>query len=155
MPKFWLLAGAGVFGWLWGSFLNTVVDRTSRRAGSGPHMGWFSPPRSVCPACGVPVAAFDNVPILSYLWLRGQCRSCHAAIGVRTLVMEIATPALMVALALSLGTHANRVWALWWAAALSTGIVAVPTALERRRLARVAAAVLILAVLGAWAWLVP
>lgn len=144
----WLLLGAGAVGWVWGSFLNTLVDRTPRRDGTGPRLGWLTPPRSLCLACGAPVAWFDNLPIVSYLVLRGRCRACHAAIGRRTLVVELATPVLAIGLAAGLVPNTNWAWALWAAGALSTVIVGVPTLLERRRPCGIAGALLGLTVLG-------
>lgn len=57
-------------------------------------------PPSRCPACGALVRAFDNVPILSWLWLRGRCRSCRAPISPRYPLVEAANGLIYVALAL-------------------------------------------------------
>lgn len=151
-PLPWLLAAAGAFGWVWGSFLNTVVDRTPRRDGTGTRLGWFSPSRSVCLGCGAPVSWHDNLPILSFLWLRGRCRACGAWIGWRTLAVEVGTPAAFLALAASLPAMAGWRWSVWGAAALSTGIVAVPLALEGRRVTRVGGVAVALAAIGAALW---
>ncbi len=51
-------------------------------------------PRSACPACGHRIAALENVPVLSYLWLRGRCAACRAAIGARYPVVEALTAVL-------------------------------------------------------------
>lgn len=135
MPEPWLLAGAGAFGWLWGSFLNTLVDRTPRRDGTGAPPGWFAPPRSLCLSCGAPVAWFDNLPIVSYLALRGRCRACRAPIGARTLAMEVATPLAFTVAAWLLMTRGTAPsMAVWTFTTLSWGLVAVPTAMERRRM---------------------
>ena len=56
---------AGVWGALWGSFFNVCIARV-------PEGQSIVRPGSRCGACGAPVRAFDNVPILSYLWLRGR-----------------------------------------------------------------------------------
>ena len=154
MPAPWLLLGAGAFGWLWGSFLNTIVDRTPRRAGPAPAPGWFTPPRSMCFACGADIAAWDNVPIVSYLLLRGRCRGCHAPIGPRTLAMEVATPLLVLALVVALAGRATWPWLAWCIAALSTAIVAAPMLLERRQVRRIGVATVLLAAAAMLLWTV-
>lgn len=128
------MAAAGLLGWVWGSFLNTVVDRTPRRDGSGPRLGWFTAPRSLCLACRTRIAWRDNIPVLSYLLLRGRCRACGALIGRRTLAVEAATPVAFLALAATLPPGMGAPWLLWAAGAASAVILAVPLLLERRRL---------------------
>jgi len=74
---------AGVFGLVIGSFLNVVVYRVP--AGiplTGP---------SRCPACGAPVRAWQNVPVLSWIALRGRCASCGTGISPRYPLVELAT----------------------------------------------------------------
>jgi leader peptidase (prepilin peptidase)/N-methyltransferase len=78
---------AGVVGALFGSFLNVVSYRLPR------HESLISP-ASHCPKCGTPVKPYDNVPILSYLVLRGRCRSCAAPISPRYPLIEALTAAL-------------------------------------------------------------
>jgi leader peptidase (prepilin peptidase)/N-methyltransferase len=75
---------AGGLGLLIGSFLNVVVYRLP--AG----MSISSPP-SACPGCRAPIRAYDNVPVLSWLALRGRCRSCRTAISARYPIVELAT----------------------------------------------------------------
>ncbi len=67
-----------------GSFLNVCIDRLPRR------QSIITPP-SHCPVCNRKIAAFDLVPLFSYLWLRGQCRYCHAPIPVRLPIVELGT----------------------------------------------------------------
>ena len=74
---------AGLFGLIVGSFLNVVVHRLPRGES-------LVSPRSRCPSCGAPIAAWDNVPVLSWLILRGRCRACRAPIGVRYPAIELA-----------------------------------------------------------------
>jgi prepilin signal peptidase PulO-like enzyme (type II secretory pathway) len=81
---FWpilLLACGGCIG----SFLNVVVYRWPRGL-SVQH-----PARSFCPRCGAGIAWYDNIPVLSYLLLRGRCRKCHASISVQYPLVELAT----------------------------------------------------------------
>ncbi|MFI8594783.1 prepilin peptidase [Microbacterium sp. NPDC078428] len=79
----YLLVLAGVFGLVIGSFLNVVVYRVP--AGI-PLTG-----SSRCPACGAPVRAWQNVPVLSWIVLRGRCASCGTGISPRYPLVELAT----------------------------------------------------------------
>ncbi len=67
--------GAGLFGAIIGSFLNVVIYRLPRDLSIG------NPRWSMCPSCGTRIRAYDNIPILGWLWLRGRCRACRAAIS--------------------------------------------------------------------------
>lgn len=89
---------AGGLGLLIGSFLNVVVHRVP--AG----MSISSPP-SACPGCQAPIKAYDNVPVLSWLALRGRCRSCRTAISARYPIVELATGLFFVVVA-------ARIWPL-------------------------------------------
>jgi leader peptidase (prepilin peptidase)/N-methyltransferase len=80
-----------VWGAIWGSFVNVVVHRVPR--GSS-----IVRPGSRCPACGTPVRAVDNVPILSWLVLRGRARCCGAAISPRYVVVEVLGALLALAI---------------------------------------------------------
>jgi leader peptidase (prepilin peptidase) / N-methyltransferase len=80
---------AGVLGAIVGSFLNVVVHRLPRHES-------LVTPASHCPACGAPVKPYDNVPILSFLLLRGHCRNCSSSISVRYPLVEALTAALCV-----------------------------------------------------------
>jgi leader peptidase (prepilin peptidase)/N-methyltransferase len=80
---------AGVLGAIVGSFLNVVSYRLPR------HESLISP-ASHCPKCGAPVKPYDNIPILSWLLLRGRCRSCAAPISPRYPLVEALTAALCV-----------------------------------------------------------
>lgn len=84
------IAFAAVLGLAVGSFLNVVVHRLPRGES-------LNHPRSHCPACGHPVRPRDNVPVLSWLLLRGRCRDCGASIAVRYPLLELCTAALWVA----------------------------------------------------------
>jgi leader peptidase (prepilin peptidase)/N-methyltransferase len=84
---------AGVLGLLVGSFLNVVVWRLPRGES-------LVRPRSQCPQCGTPIKPYDNVPVLSWLLLRGRCRNCGAPISARYPLVEAVTGALFVAVVL-------------------------------------------------------
>ena len=78
---------AGIFGALLGSFLNVCVYRLPRNE-SIVH------PRSRCPSCGAPVEWYDNIPVVSWLVLRGRCRHCSAPISVQYPLVEAAVAAI-------------------------------------------------------------
>jgi leader peptidase (prepilin peptidase)/N-methyltransferase len=88
-----LLVAAALGGLLVGSFLNVLVHRLPR----GESIMW---PGSHCPKCGAPVTALQNVPVISWLALRGKCATCRAPIAVRYPAMELANGALWVLVAL-------------------------------------------------------
>src|ERR1700722_15884919 len=72
-------------GLLIGSFLNVCVFRLPR------DLSVMRPARSFCPFCEETIAWYDNIPVLSYILLRGKCRSCRARIPLRYPAVEIAT----------------------------------------------------------------
>ncbi len=80
---------AGVLGAIIGSFLNVVAYRLPR------HQSLITP-ASHCPGCGTPVKPYDNIPVLSWLLLRGHCRACGTAISLRYPLVEAATGLLCV-----------------------------------------------------------
>ena len=88
-----LLVSATLLGACVGSFLNVVIYRVPR--GVFRSMG----SRSHCPACQKPISAFDNIPILSWLILRGKARCCGVRIAVRYPAIEALTAVLFLALA--------------------------------------------------------
>jgi len=89
-PRLFWLGVAGIFGSIWGSFANVVIWRW-------PLSGSVVHPPSHCPSCGSLIAPYDNIPVLSFLLLRGRCRHCGAAIAVRYPLVELAVALLSVA----------------------------------------------------------
>jgi leader peptidase (prepilin peptidase)/N-methyltransferase len=79
-----LVGVAFALGLVVGSFLNVVIHRLPRGES-------IVRPGSRCPLCGHRIAAWENVPVLSYLWLRGRCRGCGAAISPRYPLVELLT----------------------------------------------------------------
>ena len=84
MPRWFVALVAGLFGMAIGSFLNVLslrwpVDRS------------VVTPRSACPRCETPIAWYDNVPVMSWVVLRGRCRSCRAPISIQYPLVELAT----------------------------------------------------------------
>lgn len=104
-PAYWV-GVALLLGLLIGSFLNVVIhrlpimlERQWREEIAEPPLAGASPapiqtynlvvPRSACPACQAPIEAWQNIPVLSYLLLRGRCASCHAPISLRYPLIEL------------------------------------------------------------------
>ena len=83
------LAPAALFGLLIGSFLNVVAWRLPRGEA-------LVKPRSKCPGCDTQLKAYDNIPLFSWLLLRGRCRGCGESISARYPVVEAVTAALYV-----------------------------------------------------------
>lgn len=101
---------AGLFGLLIGSFLNVVVWRLPRGES-------LSHPGSHCPVCDHPIRPYDNIPVVSWLLLRGRCRDCGARISARYPLVELATGVLFGLTAWWVGFSALLPFALWFMAA--------------------------------------
>ncbi len=115
------LLGAGL---LVGSFLNVVIHRVP--AGLS-----IASPGSACPACGHPVRPRDNVPVLSWLLLRGRCRDCSVSISGRYPLVELATAVLFVVAGWRFGATIYTAAAL---AVLAAGVALFMIDLDHRRL---------------------
>ena len=100
---------AGVFGAMIGSFLNVVVYRLPRRES-------LVRPASHCTACGTAIKPYDNIPVVSWLLLRGRCRNCSAPISKRYPLVEALTALLsaVVAWRFGLGWPALAALVLTW-----------------------------------------
>ena len=110
----WMVGGAvGVLGLLFGSFSNVLIARI-------PEGLSIAYPASRCPHCLTPIRWYDNVPLVSWLVLRGKCRSCKAPISFRYPAVELLMALLFVAAYVELGPG----WPLW--AALSMTLFLVP-----------------------------
>ncbi len=91
-----IVALTAAFGLLIGSFLNVVIYRV-------PIGKSVVAPASSCPGCESPIRVIDNIPVLSWLALRGKCRNCAEPISARYPLVELATGALLVVTALRFG----------------------------------------------------
>lgn len=80
-----------VVGLLFGSFANVVIYRL-------PQQKSVVTPRSACPHCGAMIAWYDNIPVFSWLFLRGKCRRCSAAISIRYPFVELLTGLVFAAI---------------------------------------------------------
>jgi leader peptidase (prepilin peptidase) / N-methyltransferase len=87
---------AAAVGAIFGSFLNVVAYRLPRGES-------LARPRSRCPQCQTPIRPYDNVPVLSWLALRGRCRSCRAPISARYPLVEAMTGLLCAGVVLAKG----------------------------------------------------
>ena len=96
---------AGGLGLVLGSFLNVVAYRLPRGES-------LATPASRCPGCDTPIKPYDNVPVLSWLMLRGRCRSCGTAIAWRYPLVELVTGVLMALVVLALGADRDAWLAL-------------------------------------------
>ncbi len=72
-----------IFGLCVGSFMNVCIYRLPTSTSIA------DPPRSMCPSCSSLIKFYDNIPVFSYLWLKGRCRYCNAPISFRYLVVEV------------------------------------------------------------------
>lgn len=95
LPAWFLWAAAAAFGLIWGSFLNVVIYRV-------PLEMSVVRPGSHCPGCGKPIAGYDNIPVLSYVILRGRARCCGAPMSPRYPLVELMGGGLSVAIVASL-----------------------------------------------------
>jgi leader peptidase (prepilin peptidase)/N-methyltransferase len=93
-----LIVACGAFGLAVGSFLNVVIYRV-------PLKKSIVSPGSACPSCETPIANRDNIPVVSWLLLRGRCRTCRAPISPRYPLVELATGALFAGTAARFGLH--------------------------------------------------
>jgi len=93
---------AALLGFVTGSFLNVVIHRLPRGAS-------VVRPRSRCPYCDGPIRALDNVPVLSWVLLRGRCRRCSAPISARYPMIEGLTGLLFVACVERFGPSAEAI----------------------------------------------
>lgn len=123
-----LVALFALAGLLTGSFLNVVIHRVPRGES-------VVEPASHCPACDHAVRWFDNIPVLSWIVLRGRCRDCRAPISPRYLVVEAATGASFAVIgAVTLdGTAASLTLSLTlcYAAAVGIALFLIDVAVHR------------------------
>ncbi|MDR2379811.1 MAG: prepilin peptidase [Bifidobacteriaceae bacterium] len=108
--------GGGLLGLVIGSFLTVVIARVPNRSSL-----W---PRSACPKCGARVAAKDNIPVLSWLLLRGRCRSCGEPISALYPLVEATTAAVFALVALFIRPPA-AIPAYLYAAAVAVALTVI------------------------------
>lgn len=130
----------GVFGLLFGSFLNVVIHRlpkmlerqwaaecaelSGKAADSAAEKFNLLVPRSRCPKCSHGIRWYENIPVISYVMLRGKCASCGTRIGLRYPAVELATALLFGYCAWRWGlTWTTVVWCGFSAALLALGLI--------------------------------
>lgn len=127
LPLFYTLSA--ILGLLIGSFLNVVIRRlpvmietawrrechefleTAPAAGPGPEPYNLIRPGSSCPHCGHRITPIENIPVLSYLLLKGRCSGCNKTISLRYPLVEILTALLTLLVAVNFGVSAQTVFA--------------------------------------------
>jgi leader peptidase (prepilin peptidase) / N-methyltransferase len=97
-----------------GSFLNVVIARV-------PHGKSIVRPGSACPRCGAPIHWYDNLPVVSWLLLRGKCRNCGLPISARYPVVELLTAVVVLAVVRRFGIE----WAAAGYAAFACALIAL------------------------------
>ncbi len=117
LPLWFWASWAFLVGSCIGSFLNVVIYRLPRGGSVN------SPSRSYCPSCNATIAWYDNLPILSFMWLRGKCRTCGARISWQYPLVEFATGLLFAAMLLVFGPTLQCVFNCAFGAALIALIV--------------------------------
>jgi leader peptidase (prepilin peptidase)/N-methyltransferase len=142
----WLMAAPGylpatlawaAIGLVIGSFLNVAIHRLPvmmqretenfialENDEPEPHTSRYNliAPRSACPSCGHQLSALDNIPVFSYVWLKGRCRYCRAPISRRYPLVEIITALLSALVVWQLGSELKGFAAMllvWWLIALT------------------------------------
>lgn len=145
LPILWLVVAA-IIGLLVGSFLNVVIHRLPimlergwRRdcqefleiTSSSPSEVYnLVTPRSACPHCHTPIKAWQNIPVISWLWLRGKCRHCKHKISIQYPLIELTSGLLTLLAAWHFGVSATTVaaWLFTWVL-LSAAIIDLKTTL--------------------------
>lgn len=111
------VATAFVLGLLVGSFLNVVIHRVPRGES-------IVRPSSRCPACKKPIRPWNNIPVVSYLALRGHCRSCGARIPARYPLIEFLTACVFAAVAWRFGLEpVFFVWLVFVSLLIAAGTI--------------------------------
>lgn len=134
MLETWIIA-ALLFGLIVGSFLNVVIHRLPKMMESDwalqcaelrneelPEQAPYNLalPRSACPHCGHSITAVENIPVLSWLFLRGKCSACKAPISPRYPIVEAANALLWLACVIHFGPTAQALGAMFFTSCLLT-----------------------------------
>lgn len=113
-----LVGGCALLGLFVGSFLNVVIHRV-------PNGESVVRPRSRCPSCGQEIAWYDNIPVLSWVLLRGRCRRCQTTISVRYPLVEVLTAVVFGALAWAMADQPWAIPAYLWVGGVGVALAAI------------------------------
>lgn len=111
MVDLWLKLNAIIFGLCIGSFLNVCIYRL-------PLGQSVASPPSSCPNCNTRIRWYDNIPVISYLMLKGRCRGCQAPISIRYPMVELLTGLAALAVAMRFGLTLSSLIYFFFIAAL-------------------------------------
>jgi len=92
MINFLIISLVFMFGMCIGSFLNVCIYRLPSS------MSILKPSRSFCPQCKSAIKFYDNIPVFSYIWLKGRCRNCKSSISLRYPLVELITGILAISI---------------------------------------------------------
>jgi leader peptidase (prepilin peptidase)/N-methyltransferase len=142
---FWLILSA-VFGLAIGSFLNVVIWRVPSKLS-------LSQDGSVCPKCREQIKTKDNIPLLSYLLLKGKCRKCKTKISIQYPVVEILTSAIWVVTTWRVGIHLYTIgFLLFFSALIALSVIDIKTKLLPNKIVY-PSGILFVAIITTWALL--
>ena len=113
MDDIWIHITLFILGLAIGSFLNVCIYRIPL-----PDKSIYSPRRSFCPECNQSIKAYDNIPLLSYLLLRGKCRHCKVKISIIYPIVELTTAVLFLVMYLRFGKTLEFILAVIFVAVL-------------------------------------
>ena len=146
LPGWVFPVGAGIVGLLVGSFLNVVVYRL-------PLGLSISRPRSFCPTCDRQLEWWENIPVVSWLALRGRCHTCHEPISARYPLVELSTGVSFALVTLAFEPSWDGAgYCVWAATLLSIVLIDIGGARSPLRLMAVGTGAGLAALLGASAW---
>lgn len=159
MPPSWIWALVVFWGALWGSFANVVIARLPE----GQSVVW---PSSHCFSCDVPIRWYDNLPLVSWFFLRGRCRACDAPISIRYPLVEFAGVLCSVAAAWAVAGGATmwrlvdtppvQILAAWMLLTFFFLILVMLTLIDLKHLLLPHRLTITLTILAfAYAWIVP
>lgn len=106
MPQWFYLLAMGLFGLVFGSFANVVIWRFPRDES-------LSVPASHCPRCSTPISWFDNIPVVSWVLLRGRCRACGEPISLRYPFVELLSCGLWASAGAAYGMSPRAAFAVF------------------------------------------
>ncbi|MCL4456239.1 MAG: prepilin peptidase [Nitrospirae bacterium] len=107
-----------IFGLIVGSFLNVCIYRLPRNMS-------IIRPSSACPSCNTPIKPWDNIPVLSYIFLKGECRKCGERISIRYPLVELLNGIFYLAVFRFFGMGQNSEFALPFLFAFASAMIVI------------------------------